>query len=577
MPRGRKEKTGSIQRDPVYSTDDFRMYCFKVMPCSKHFSHDWTECPFAHPGEKATRRDPRLHTYVGIECPNVKNEASGCPRSDSCPFAHNVFECWLHPSRYRTQMCNEPATCRRKICFFAHSPDELRQPTAVDKNIQIGKTTTTTAPKRMSATNESTNTTTIGATTAAAVRVSAPIPPPVPDYRRQSCDGRVSKAQRVISADLPPKPRMSLDSATRSAAKMHQTTHVVPKVVVNSQQGALQDQLNTITSIIQQQQHHQQQQQQQNFNSFDLAAALERLSVTGNQSMMSVPTAHTLDASGLQQSQQLNNLLMVLLEQHLQNSSTGPPLLSNGHCVGGGATGLSPALAAAILQTDTNLLNTSRGGGGGGIAPNVNNHHHHLNYNNNSSIAGASSNSSSSSSSLSNNPYLLQQLQMAQTLGGLSAGLRSSLDSSLSTGSGNRMPTRVSYDAMVSTPGAFQQLNEFQNFNSIPPRNLNESLSSPELVLPPPNQTRSSTESSYTESYGHWSMDAGILDALKPSEVTGLGKKELGVDQYPVDDFIGFNQGRDTFSMANTMSQGLGGGQHPVSSPNVNLENWSLN
>ena len=27
-----------------------------------------------------------------------------CRRGDACPFAHGVFECWLHPSRYRTQV-----------------------------------------------------------------------------------------------------------------------------------------------------------------------------------------------------------------------------------------------------------------------------------------------------------------------------------------------------------------------------------------------------------------------------------------------------------------------------------------
>lgn len=31
--------------------------------------------------------------------------------------------------RYRTQLCNEPASCRRKVCFFAHTVEELREPT----------------------------------------------------------------------------------------------------------------------------------------------------------------------------------------------------------------------------------------------------------------------------------------------------------------------------------------------------------------------------------------------------------------------------------------------------------------
>lgn len=114
--------------DSLYNSDEFRMFYFKVLACSKHYCHDWTDCPFAHPGEKARRRDPRVFRYVGIECPQVK-EGGKCPRGDMCPFAHNVFECWLHPTRYRTQLCSEPASCKRKVCFFAHTVDELRDPT----------------------------------------------------------------------------------------------------------------------------------------------------------------------------------------------------------------------------------------------------------------------------------------------------------------------------------------------------------------------------------------------------------------------------------------------------------------
>jgi len=30
-----------------------------------------------------------------------------CPRGTECPFAHSMTEYFLHPSRYRTQMCND--------------------------------------------------------------------------------------------------------------------------------------------------------------------------------------------------------------------------------------------------------------------------------------------------------------------------------------------------------------------------------------------------------------------------------------------------------------------------------------
>ncbi|THU52388.1 hypothetical protein C4D60_Mb10t03470 [Musa balbisiana] len=108
----------------VYSSDEFRMYEFKVRRCARGRSHDWTECPFAHPGEKARRRDPRKYHYSGAACPDFRK--GGCKRGDACEFAHGVFECWLHPARYRTQPCKDGTACRRRVCFFAHTADQLR-------------------------------------------------------------------------------------------------------------------------------------------------------------------------------------------------------------------------------------------------------------------------------------------------------------------------------------------------------------------------------------------------------------------------------------------------------------------
>ncbi|URE12449.1 zinc finger CCCH domain-containing protein [Musa troglodytarum] len=89
----------------VYSSDEFRMYEFKVRRCARGRSHDWTECPFVHPGEKARRRDPRKYCYSSAACPDFRK--GGCKRGDACEFAHGVFECWLHPARYRTQPCKD--------------------------------------------------------------------------------------------------------------------------------------------------------------------------------------------------------------------------------------------------------------------------------------------------------------------------------------------------------------------------------------------------------------------------------------------------------------------------------------
>jgi hypothetical protein len=38
-----------------------------------------------------------------------------CVRGDACPFAHNVFEYWLHPTRYRTVFCDDDGKCTRKV------------------------------------------------------------------------------------------------------------------------------------------------------------------------------------------------------------------------------------------------------------------------------------------------------------------------------------------------------------------------------------------------------------------------------------------------------------------------------
>eukprot|EP00252_Welwitschia_mirabilis_P019986 TRINITY_DN4789_c0_g1_i1.p1 TRINITY_DN4789_c0_g1~~TRINITY_DN4789_c0_g1_i1.p1 ORF type:complete len:765 (-),score=110.86 TRINITY_DN4789_c0_g1_i1:713-3007(-) len=111
-------------KNSIYTTDEFRMFSFKVRPCSRAYSHDWTECPFVHPGENARRRDPRKYHYSCVPCPDFRK--GSCRRGDACEYAHGVFECWLHPAQYRTRLCKDGTNCARRVCFFAHTSDELR-------------------------------------------------------------------------------------------------------------------------------------------------------------------------------------------------------------------------------------------------------------------------------------------------------------------------------------------------------------------------------------------------------------------------------------------------------------------
>ncbi|KAM0920609.1 hypothetical protein ACQ4PT_007433 [Festuca glaucescens] len=110
----------------VFCTDEFRMYSFKVNPCSRAYTHDWTECPFAHPGENARRRDPRRHAYTCVPCPDFRKDPAACRKGDACEYAHGVFESWLHPAQYRTRLCKDEVGCPRRICFFAHGTRQLR-------------------------------------------------------------------------------------------------------------------------------------------------------------------------------------------------------------------------------------------------------------------------------------------------------------------------------------------------------------------------------------------------------------------------------------------------------------------
>ena len=107
----------------------------QVLPCSKQYYHDWLVCAFTHPGEAMCRRDPTRFAYTGIACPDKKvnngwtdsckldsncilkdwqgSQDGHCKRGESCPYSHNTFEYWLHPTRYcSVASCGTCCCCR---------------------------------------------------------------------------------------------------------------------------------------------------------------------------------------------------------------------------------------------------------------------------------------------------------------------------------------------------------------------------------------------------------------------------------------------------------------------------------
>ncbi|WIA19314.1 hypothetical protein OEZ85_003947 [Tetradesmus obliquus] len=128
MDAGQETRGPTFDNSLVYDTAEFHLYCRKIIACSKRYSHEWTTCPFAHPGEKAKRRDPRTHQYDCEMCPTVvKGEV--CELGAACPHSHHVFESWLHPQKFRTMICKDGEACHREVCFFAHGAEQLRMPT----------------------------------------------------------------------------------------------------------------------------------------------------------------------------------------------------------------------------------------------------------------------------------------------------------------------------------------------------------------------------------------------------------------------------------------------------------------
>ncbi|KAI8463914.1 MAG: hypothetical protein J3K34DRAFT_526627 [Monoraphidium minutum] len=125
---------GLLAAPTLWADDDYRIAFFKVLPCPRTTPHNWKSCPFAHSGEAARRRSPSQHSYSPVMCDSARR-GKDCPLGEACGGAHNVFEVWLHPRRYKTKLCCDMGSCHRKVCFFAHASEELRSPAPCDGSI----------------------------------------------------------------------------------------------------------------------------------------------------------------------------------------------------------------------------------------------------------------------------------------------------------------------------------------------------------------------------------------------------------------------------------------------------------
>ncbi|KAK9071639.1 hypothetical protein SSX86_008068 [Deinandra increscens subsp. villosa] len=68
VPDGNGSNSGGMDFDltsEAYACDSLRMYEFRIRKCTHAQSHDWTDYPYVHPGEKA-RRSPERPTKVQL-------------------------------------------------------------------------------------------------------------------------------------------------------------------------------------------------------------------------------------------------------------------------------------------------------------------------------------------------------------------------------------------------------------------------------------------------------------------------------------------------------------------------------
>lgn len=90
-PSSQAVNSQAALQDPDEETlmsDEFRMYEFKIRRCSRTRAHDWTECPYTHPGEKLAGEIRGDSTTVVRRVPS---SARGRVRRVTCASTHTVF------------------------------------------------------------------------------------------------------------------------------------------------------------------------------------------------------------------------------------------------------------------------------------------------------------------------------------------------------------------------------------------------------------------------------------------------------------------------------------------------------
>lgn len=109
---------------PGQAPQCMHLHCCTTALCPvQTYPHDFTACPWLHPGERARRRDPRIFKYSSTLCPGVKKVSVNSPLwqtalAHQASPAHSVSpqSCILRCRSGR--LCTVPPVDVRQIAFW---------------------------------------------------------------------------------------------------------------------------------------------------------------------------------------------------------------------------------------------------------------------------------------------------------------------------------------------------------------------------------------------------------------------------------------------------------------------------